>query len=129
MSYWELRERLNAYFDYWQWEEIFGIPSIFYKIDRKIDHAKQLTCPRCGKKGVLMQKTTVSKKKYKYKKWYVYHEKIPVPSKTSLRIQKWCYLNKNQMRESSVKYSLKAMKRARDIARYFYESIYLPNQK
>lgn len=76
-----------------------------------------------------MQKTTVSKKKYKYKKWYVYHEKIPVPSKTSLRIQKWCYLNKNQMRAPSVKYTLKAIKRAKDIARYFYESIHLPDQK
>ena len=119
-------ERLRACFDDWEWWEIFGAPTIFWKINRKIDRAKELVCPRCGKRGILMQKTTVSKKKYKYRKWYVYHERIPIPAKTSLRIQKWCYLNKKQLQSRSIQDTLKATKRAQDIDRYFYQSIRLP---
>lgn len=129
VNYWKWHERLHAYFDYWEWQEIFGIPSIFYKIDQKLDRAKELICPRCGKKGILMQKTTVSKKRYKYRKWYVYHQRIPIPTKTSLRIQKWCYLNKNQLKRPSVEQTLEALKRAKNIKRYFYRSLYLPEER
>jgi DNA-directed RNA polymerase subunit RPC12/RpoP len=120
-------ERLRAYFDDWEWWEIFGFPPIFWKIDRKIDRTKELVCPRCGEKGILKPKTTVSKKKYKYRKWYVYHERIPIPTRTSLRIQKWCYLNKNQLQSRSIQDTLKATERAKDIERYFYQSIRLKN--
>ncbi len=116
-------EALYAYYGPFEYFEIFGGPTIFYKIDQKIDDARKLACPRCGKRGVLMWKTTISKKRYKYKKLYIYHERTPVPSKTSIRIQKWCYLNKNQLKNRSIQNTIKAMKHARDIERCFYKCI------
>ena len=65
--------------------------------------AQQLTCPRCGKNGKLMQKTTISKGKYRYKKWYVYHVTYPNVEKPKYRKQKWCYLNEKQLGEKTVK--------------------------
>ena len=121
-------EIIHALFEYYgpyEYFEVFGVPTIFWKIDRKIDRAKELVCPRCGKKGVLMWKTTISKKIYKYKKLYVYHEIIPVSHKTSIRIQKWCYLNKNQLKNPSILNTIKAMKHVRDIERYFFKCIRL----
>jgi hypothetical protein len=74
-----------------------------YKIWKAISSAEQLKCPRCGKEGKLMQKTTISKQKYKYKKWYVYHEVNPFPKKPKFRKQQWCYLNKNLLNTPFIK--------------------------
>jgi predicted RNA-binding Zn-ribbon protein involved in translation (DUF1610 family) len=63
---------------------------------------KSITCPRCGKKGILTQKTTISKRKYKYKKWYVYHDERPFPKKQKIRKQRWCYLNKNHLKSTLI---------------------------
>jgi len=73
-------------------------------------HAQRLTCPRCKKDGKLMQKTTISKGKYKYKKWYVYHVSYPNPKKPRYRKQKWCYLNKEQLDEKTVKERIQKIK-------------------
>ncbi len=59
--------------------------------------SRLIICPRCEKEGILTQKTTISKGKYKYKKWYVYHNEHPFPRKPKFRKQRWCYLNKNQL--------------------------------
>jgi DNA-directed RNA polymerase subunit RPC12/RpoP len=120
---------LFTYYGPYEYFDVFGVPTIFWKISRKIDRAKELVCPRCGKKGVLMWKTTISKKIYKYRKLYVYHERIPFSHKTSIRIQKWCYLNKNQLKNPSIQNTIKATRRARDIERYFFECISLHFQE
>ena len=93
---------------YWEEERLFKVHSLFSKIWKKEDQIRELTCPRCGKKGKLMLKTTISKKKYSYRKWYVYHERFPIPFKTSLRIQKWCYLNRNQLGNSLIQDKIRA---------------------
>jgi hypothetical protein len=61
------------------------------------------TCPRCGKGGCLTTKTTISKRKYAYKKWYFYHNVYPDPKRPKFRKQKWCYLNKKQLEEPTLK--------------------------
>jgi transposase-like protein len=61
--------------------------------------SNNLTCPICGKSGSLTKKVTVSKKKYRYKRWYVYHEIPAYPN----RKQKWCYLNKKHLEEPKLK--------------------------
>jgi hypothetical protein len=51
----------------------------------------KLKCPVCGDYGVLMKKTTITqiaKRKYRYEKWYVYH------NRSKGTTQRWCYLSK-----------------------------------
>ncbi len=100
---------------------------VFGKIADRYLSAKELACPSCGKTGKLMQKTTVSKKKYRYKKWYVYHEEISISPKGSRRIQKWCYLNKNQLKNPFIQDKLKTMKHATHVDRYLLRSIRIRN--
>jgi hypothetical protein len=55
----------------------------------------KLECPVCGDYGVLMKKKTITqtaKRKYRYEKWYVYH------NKSKGTTQKWCYLSKEYLR-------------------------------
>jgi len=106
-----------------EYREIFGVPSLYWKIWNKISRFKEIVCPRCGKKGRLMQKTTISKKIYKYRKWYVYHESFPIPSKTSIKIQSWCYLNKNQLENPPIRGRIKAIKHMEEVERCLYECI------
>ncbi len=55
-------------------DETFGTSSsIFVKIASKAKIMRKMVCPHCGKIGLLSEKTTVSKKRYSYKKRYVYH--------------------------------------------------------
>jgi hypothetical protein len=127
-NFWSVRymSRFNEdYWEkYWERERVFGVPSIFWKIWKKKDRARELKCPRCGKKGQLMQKTTISKKKYKYKKWYVFHAR---PFETSVRIPKWCYLNKNHLKKPSIQDKIKATKHAIDIERHLLNCIRMRN--
>ena len=56
---------------------------------------EKLKCPVCGDYGVLMKKITITKttkRQYRYKKWYVYHNR----SKGTR--QRWCYLSKKYLR-------------------------------
>jgi len=51
---------------------------------------KRITCPVCGKIGIMILKKTSTKtagKVYTYKKWNVYHHTN----------RKWCYLNKDHL--------------------------------
>ena len=76
-----------------------------------------------------MLKTTISKKKYRYRKWYVYHVRFPIPSKTSLRIQKWCYLNRNQLNNSSIQDKIRAIGHMRAVERHLVECIHIRYEK
>jgi len=118
----EIRDEFYFHFGKIEYSEIFGIPTIFYKLQQKIVSAKALRCPRCGNNGVLMHKRTVSNGKYRYRKLYVYHETYDVTGRFlfTKRFQKWCYLNRNQLEDPIIKNTLKSMKRARDIERCFY---------
>lgn len=69
-----------------------------------------LICPRCGKEGVLTTKTTISKGKYRYRKWYFYHNIYPDPKRPKFRKQKWCYLNKEQLEEPRLKQNIQGIK-------------------
>ena len=54
----------------------------------------KLRCPVCGDYGILMKKETITKiagKRYRYEKWYIYHNK----SKGTK--QRWCYLSKKYL--------------------------------
>ena len=54
----------------------------------------KLECPVCGDFGVLMKKTTITqiaKRKYRYEKWYVYH------NRSKGTTQRWCYLSKKYL--------------------------------
>ena len=54
----------------------------------------KLRCPVCGDYGTLMKKETITKiagKRYRYVKWYVYHNR----SKGTK--QRWCYLSKEYL--------------------------------
>ena len=54
----------------------------------------KLRCPVCGDIGTLMKKETITKiagKRYRYDKWYVYHNR----SKGTK--QRWCYLSKDYL--------------------------------
>ena len=54
----------------------------------------KLRCPVCGDIGTLMKKETITKiagKRYRYDKWYVYHNR----SKGTK--QRWCYLSKENL--------------------------------
>ena len=106
-----------------EYREVFGEYSLIWKIRNKISQPKEIVCPRCGKKGRLMQKTTVSKKIYKYRKWYVYHERIPNPSKPSLKIQSWCYLNRNQLENPTIRDRIKSIEHMEEVKRCLYECI------
>ena len=60
----------------------------------------KLQCPVCGDYGTLMTKTTVTKiagKEYRYKKWYIYHNR----SKGTK--QRWCYLSKKYLELPEIK--------------------------
>jgi hypothetical protein len=39
----------------------------------RLGGSRVLTCPHCGKEGMLAFKTLIVKRKYKYRKMYVYH--------------------------------------------------------
>jgi len=106
--------------------DIFGLPTLFYKIEEKVRHARELICPHCGEKGIFLQKTTVSKRKYRYKKLYVYHETTPIPTKTSLRNQKWCYLNENDLNDPAIQKRLQQWVHAQHVEEYFYKCLRLP---
>lgn len=109
---------------------VFDTPSsIFFKIEGMVRRARSLRCPHCGKTGILMVKTTVTKKKYRYRKLYVYHETIPVPSRTSLRRQRWCYLNKDDLNDSTVRMSLQKWNHAQDVENFLYRCIVLPSAR
>lgn len=82
-----------------------------------------LTCPRCGKSGTLTQKTTVSKKKYKYKKWYFYHVSYPSPNERRNRKQKWCYLNKKQLEKQTLKEKIRNFEAYSDLVAPINEKI------
>ena len=59
----------------------------------------KLKCPVCGDFGVLMKKTTITqttKRKYRYQKWYVYH------NRSKGTTQRWCYLSKKYLRLSKI---------------------------
>ena len=66
------------------------------------EESRHLICPRCGELGIITQKMTVSKKRFKYKKWYVLHTTYTNIDKPKKRKQKWCYLNKEQLEESTL---------------------------
>ena len=59
-------------------------------------------CPRCGKHGLLIERSTVTKtgdKKYTYKRWNVAHyQTISKNGKMVSKIQ-WCYINAEQIKE------------------------------
>ncbi len=60
---------------------------------------EKLKCPVCGDYGVLMKKITITKttkRRYRYKKWYVYH------NRSKGTTQRWCYLSKKFLRLSEI---------------------------
>jgi ribosomal protein S27AE len=130
----QIRERLelfylrreNYYEGYALWVGVFGVPSIFYKIDNMVRHARELICPHCGEKGILAEKDTVSKRRYRYRKLYVYHETRPLPAITSLRTQKWCYLNEADLNNSLIQKRIQDWVRALNIEKHFYRCLILP---
>ncbi len=69
---------------------------------------KTITCPRCGKEGLLIEKPTVTRAKgktYTYKKLYVAHylqNGVSKRGKVVNRVQ-WCYVNKRHMAELKAK--------------------------
>ena len=116
----------HNYFEaYERWVSIFGMPTIFSRIDSKVRHERELTCPHCGMKGLLMAKTTVSKKKYRYMKLYIYHE-TKGALKASSRAQKWCYLNIEDKKSSAVREAIQRTVHALNVRGYFYRSLILP---
>lgn len=106
------------------WIAVFGVPGIFARIEEAVPNARDLICPHCGLKGLLMAKTTVSKKKYRYTKLYVYHE-IEDASMISSRKQKWCYLNKQDRKNSPVREAIQRTIHALNVREYFYRSLIL----
>ncbi len=69
---------------------------------------KTITCPRCGKEGLLIEKPTVTRSKgktYTYKKLYVAHylqNGVSKRGKVVNRVQ-WCYMNKRHIAELKAK--------------------------
>jgi DNA-directed RNA polymerase subunit RPC12/RpoP len=114
------------------WFEIFGAPTIFYKMGERTREGRTLICPHCGNQGVLMEKTTVSKKKYRYRYLYVYHKTEPTniavrASTLGLkRSQHWCFLNNNDQRLPVVQEAMQKLTRLQNIEKYFYKSLLLP---
>ena len=54
----------------------------------------KLKCPVCGDYGTLMKKETITKiarRRYRYEKWYVYHNKAKGTK------QRWSYLSKKYL--------------------------------
>jgi ribosomal protein S27AE len=104
---------------------LFGINSAFYKIWYKLANARRLRCPHCGHSGILAKKTTVSKKKYRYWKLYVYHETFAKsPHGRRLRTQRWCYLNKKDLSNHVVQRKVQRMERFLNIEKHLARCIF-----
>jgi hypothetical protein len=108
--------------------EVLGIPSIFYKLDMKIRECSKLVCPHCGKEGMLMTKLSIVKRKYRYRKLYVYHEAYLFKKPISRRVQKWCYINNNDLTNSVIIEALERWRHASNIRKWFYKSLIVPKK-
>lgn len=110
--------------------DVLGNPSIFYKLDWKVINSTELVCSRCGKWGRLKEKTTIVKRKYKYRKLYVYHSiyhsLIDLKSSQPGIAREWCYLNEKELASPVVTKTFQRCSRAANIRKWFYKSVVLP---